>query len=136
MADYNILRRDRIYLAAPWVDKDKMELIARTFEAKGFSITHRWWEVDPDTAELSAQALKDYFGVVKADILVLLNTSKSEGKAVEQGIAIAEEKPIVAIGTLNSESKNIFHHLPNYTWVGSVEEAIKVMTTGKGLWHV
>ena len=126
------------YLAAPWVDRAKMPTIAEKFESCGHTITHKWWlhegGYDAPKAELERQALSDVFGVKRADVLVLINSQKSEGKAVEQGIAIAEEKPIVAVGRLGEIGMNVFHRLSNYTWVESVEEAVRVVTTGKGLW--
>lgn len=116
-----------LYIAAPWIDKDKMPEIAAKFESHGHSITHKWWETEdiPEskrTADvLRVQADLDMEGVITANIVVLFNTSKSEGKAVEQGIAVGMNKHIVAIGRLgDGVSKNVFHFLPNYTWLPSL----------------
>lgn len=129
----------KLYIAAPWVDRTKMPEIAAKFESYGHTVTHKWWLYEGSGyaaphAELAKQALADYFGVVKADVAVLINSSRSEGKAVEQGIAIALEKPIVAVGKLGELSLNVFHHMSCYSWVDTVEEAVQVVTTGKGLW--
>lgn len=129
----------KIYCAAPWVDRAKMPEIAAKFESCGHTITHRWWLYEGSgytapKAELAKQALSDYFGVVNCDVLVLINSSKSEGKAVEQGVAIALEKPIVAVGKLGEHSLNVFHCLNCYSWVDTVDEAVQMVTTGKGLW--
>jgi nucleoside 2-deoxyribosyltransferase len=123
----------KLYLAAPWIDKDKMEALAWKFEDAGHTITWRWWRTDDiaegweNTQSLAVQAFNDFHGVKDCDTLVLFNTSKSEGKAVEQGIAIALEKPILAIGKLGEMSKNVFHYLPNYKWVPFIEDAIKAL---------
>ena len=71
--------------------------------------------------ELASQAHADIYGVISADVLVLLNLAKSEGKAVEQGIALNRGIPIVAVGTART---NIFQHTQAYTWVPSVEAAL------------
>lgn len=112
-----------IYLAAPWVHRDAAKAAAGSLRLAGHTITEPWWD-HPDTSdpsELARQANADYIGVINADVLMLLNLVKSEGKAVEQGIALAHTIPIVAVGARGS---NIFQHLPDYTWVSSIEEAI------------
>jgi nucleoside 2-deoxyribosyltransferase len=123
----------RLYLAAPWVDKDKMPERANQFLEVGHTITWQWWKT-PDIKEdnqenhreLTIQANNDFNGVKDADILVLFNTAKSEGKAVEQGIALALGKPIIAIGKLgDGVAKNVFHYMRNYVWVESVHDALK-----------
>lgn len=120
-----------LYLAAPWIDKDKMGELAAKFEAKGHSITHKWWLVEDGLARtletLREQAQWDFDGVVAADVVVLFNTSKSEGKAVEQGIALGLGKPIVAVGKQGEISKNVFHYLSDYTWVDDVDGALEVL---------
>lgn len=123
----------RIYIAAPWADKDQMPRIAAAFEAAGQEITHKWWEVEnlPEAERspelLRNQADSDVQGVVDAKVLVLLNTSKSEGKATEQGIAIGLDKPIVAVGKLGALSQNVFHYLPRYHWVDDIPSAIQAV---------
>lgn len=123
----------KIYLAAPWADREKMEEIAQKFEGIGCLITHRWWSVeDVPAVERSPdlmrhQAKLDVNGVKSADAVVLLNSSKSEGKAVEQGIAIANNIPIIAVGERGQHSKNVFHYLRLYYWVPDVDTALTVM---------
>jgi nucleoside 2-deoxyribosyltransferase len=124
----------RIYLAAPWAHREDMPTISEQLEAAGHYITWKWWET-PDLkegsifdGELMKQAGKDMQGVIDADVLVVLNSAKSEGKAVEQGLAIAYKKPIIAVGKLgDGTAKNVFHYLPNYRWVETVDEASKIL---------
>jgi len=109
-----------------------MEAVALRFELDGHTVSHRWWNKELHENGLSPQeqAERDIQGVKNAECLVVLNTAKSEGKAVEQGVAIAEEMPIVGIGTgvwNESLSNNVFHTLPNYIWVDDVEEALLVL---------
>lgn len=111
-----------IYLAAPWVDRERAALEAVKLEAAGHEITEKWWEHEDTTDhdELVEQAKLDVVGVLAADMLVLLNTQKSEGKAVETGIAIMCCIPIAVVG----ERTNLFHHLDDVTLFNSVEEVI------------
>jgi hypothetical protein len=123
----------KLYLAAPWVDRNEMPAIAALFEAQGHTITCKWWatpdipEGENRDADLQACAVIDRDGVRTADVLVVFNTAKSEGKAVEQGIAINMNKPIIAIGKRGEVSKNVFHYLPLYRWVDSVGSAIATL---------
>lgn len=123
----------RVYLAAPWVDRTKMEPIAKLLEEHGFELTHKWWKTEdiPESARTSAmleeQAQNDFKGVYTADFVLVINSSKSEGKAVEQGIALARGIPIYIVGSRGEHSKNVFHYLPNYRWHDTVESAIRAM---------
>lgn len=124
----------RVYIAAPWVCRDQAREAGEKFKAAGVEITEEWWNHEnveqkfdgSDEShiknELKSQALKDVMGVFAADRFILLNIQKSEGKAVEQGMALAWSIPIIAVGNFGS---NVFHYLDNqYKFVGSVEEAI------------
>lgn len=125
----------KLYLAAPWVDRGEMTAISAQLEAAGHEITHKWWEVEEiEEGEgsieiLREQAARDFMGVWTCDKMVLINSKKSEGKAVEQGIALALDKDIIAVGKLGEQSKNVFHYLLNYKWVPTVEEAIACLQT-------
>ncbi|MBX4181762.1 nucleoside 2-deoxyribosyltransferase [Candidatus Parcubacteria bacterium] len=122
-----------IYLAGPWADRHLMPEIASKFEAIGCVCTHKWWEIeDVDEVErtpalLRKQAEMDRDGVEKAKLMILINSSKSEGKAVEQGIAIANHIPIIAVGKRGEFSKNVFHYLPLYFWSESIEAVLPVV---------
>jgi hypothetical protein len=58
--------------------------------------------------------------VVCASAFVLLNLEKSEGKAVETGVALGVGARRILVGPRS----NIFHYLPGWTRVNTVEEAI------------
>ena len=121
----------RVYLAAPWADRELMFERAAKFDMVGeFEITQRWWEKASGLSEsgytgdrVRAYAEEDMKGALDAEVVVVFQTSLSEGKAVEQGIALAKGTPIVSIGTIG-QVKNIFHFLPQYIWVDNIEEAI------------
>lgn len=120
----------KVYVAAPWIDKDLAQAVGDLVEAANCNITHKWWlfegqEEDASTAFKQECAELDVNGVKSADCLLLINSNKSEGKAVEQGIAIANSLPIIVIG---EQKSNIFQYLPCYTWTKTNEEAIDILT--------
>lgn len=115
----------RVYIAAPWNYRELAKAASSLVEAAGHTITWPWWDHecgDEDHAQLAELAWKDFRGVVGADVLLLLNYAKSEGKAVEQGIALLSGIPIIGVGP---HPTCIFHHVNVYTWVNTVEEAIE-----------
>lgn len=123
----------RIYLAAPWVDRDLAQRYAKFIESKGHVITHPWWNYEGADQTLESEeflkdcAKHDVAGVETADVVIVLNTNKSEGKAVEQGLAIAFEKPIICMTPGAAPTHNIFHHLSNYRHVKTMEQAVDAL---------
>lgn len=133
----------RIYVAAPWIHRDQAREAAGKILEAGHMITRAWWDHesmiednDPHRAKILAeQARKDLFGVQSADLMIVLNSAKSEGKAVEQGIAIDMELPIIGVGARGLVTKNIFHYLACYRWVSTIEDAIKEIPWFYKEWH-
>jgi nucleoside 2-deoxyribosyltransferase len=124
----------KVYLAGPWIARYSMPHYAQTIRDAGHTITHEWWRYDgegehkEDEKFLEQCAKNDVDGVKNSDIVIVWNTAKSEGKAVEQGLAIAYEKPIVVITPGEKPASNIFHYLRgNYTHVRSLPEAINTI---------
>lgn len=119
----------KIYIAAPWVRKQEAIEVGKRFEAAGHEITSRWFThvgTATDSAGVTApreqiqhQAMEDIDDVRRADLLVVLNLQKSEGKAVETGIALAAGIPVVSVGVRS----NIFQTLG--TELATVEEALE-----------
>jgi nucleoside 2-deoxyribosyltransferase len=124
----------RVYLAGPWVDRIIAKSIAGTLEKAGYTITHPWWnyegeDQDKETPESLAKfAQMDVDAVRTADAVVVYNSAKSEGKAVEQGLAIAWNKPIIVITPWDRPSSNIFHNLSNYTHVTNLHAALEKLS--------
>lgn len=122
----------RIYVAGPWTHKADAKAAADFLEAEGHTITKKWWEhrevpgyldwpvaaTEETNAELVQQAEEDIAGVISADVFVLLNLEKSEGKAVETGIALTHVPYCVLLGG----KSNLFHYLPAWTRVDSLGE--------------
>lgn len=121
----------RVYLAGPWATRDQMPGIAARFVEAGHTMSLRWWEHPDvpgtpsaaDNATMTALAHADFFGVVEADALVVVNAAPSEGKAVETGIALTMCLPVIVIGPRS----HIFHYLPSVRRVDSVDEAIAAL---------
>lgn len=115
----------RLYIAAPWNNKDEARAAALLFEKAGHTITQKWWN-EPPGADLDCSARADWKGVTTANVVIVLNIAKSEGKAVEQGIALQAGIPIV--GVRGRKQLNVFQHLtPEFTWLQTVEEAIEYL---------
>lgn len=123
----------RVYLAGPWVDRLIMPQLASRLEAAGHYVTHPWWQYEGAGESTESEeflrkcAQLDVDGVSSADVVLVYNSAKSEGKATEQGIAIALGKPIVCLTPFEKVTSNIFHHLALYTHVTSMDEAMEVI---------
>lgn len=123
----------KIYLAGPWIHRGDMPAIASQLEAAGHTITHRWWNYEGEAehtlpaSELARYAKLDVEGVKNCDIVFCINSAKSEGKAVEQGLAIAFEKPVILVTPGDRPSSNIFHYLFSFYHVKTVQEGIKAI---------
>lgn len=123
----------KVYLAGPWIDREKMPDIAKVLEANGHSITHPWWQYEGEGEEHETDefmrlcAVKDYEGVVNADAVVVYNSAKSEGKATEQGIAIAHDKRIILWTPGEKPTSNVFHHMYHYKHVKTLDQVLEAL---------
>lgn len=124
----------RIYVAAPWLRKPDAIAFANRLRALGHEITSRWFEHegDPndstgakiDIEEIRQQAQQDIEDVRRAEAIIVLNLQKSEGKAVETGIAITSGIPVISVGSRS----NIFQALG--LEVATEDEAIAAVQAG------
>jgi nucleoside 2-deoxyribosyltransferase len=115
----------RVYVAAPWADRSAAHIFAVALRHQGFEITRNWWdaECEEDDYEMLAEhAVEDIYAVEDADAFVLLQLDKSEGKAVEMGVALAAGIPIIVV-TYGGNPSNIFQHHPSVLLVNSVGDA-------------
>lgn len=123
----------KVYIAAPWVRRPEAIAIGEQFKAAGHELTCRWFyhvtDGDPmdstgvtcNPDSIRFQAMADIADVRAADALVVLNLQKSEGKAVETGIAIAAGKLVISVGPRS----NIFQALGQE--VATVEDALEYL---------
>lgn len=126
----------KVYIAAPWVRRPDAIAVGEQFKAAGHELTCHWFthvsDGDPmdatgltcDPVSIRQQATEDIYDVLRADVLVVLNLEKSEGKAVETGVAITAGIPVVSVG----KRSNIFQSL-GYE-VDTVDEALAVLAGG------
>lgn len=120
----------KVYVAAPWVRRQEAADVAAELARRGCTILHDWWNHeagDHDYAELQRLAALDRDAVLRCDLFVLLNLEKSEGKAVETGLAIGRFKEsgrplLIGVGPRYS---NIFQYLGDWLWFDSVQEFLR-----------
>ena len=111
----------RIYLAAPYSQKEQMQRYAAELQANDIIVTSSWLAKPhaPETQmkdltsdQHRAYAMQDIKDVQAADILVFFTdqtkTIVRGGRHVEFGIAVQRRIPIYVIG----DFENIFHYLP------------------------
>lgn len=117
----------KVYIAAPWAHREEAKTVRDKFVAKGFTVTSRWLDVDETTCSPVEEAHNDLVDILEAGVMVVLNLEKSEGKAFEQGFAMAHEKPIFVIGD-PANYLNIFQLLrPAVTFAYNVDEVIDAL---------
>lgn len=124
----------RVYLAAPWALRDTARNYAAIIAERGHILTHNWWDIDGDGSEdeifLRDCAHTDVLGVLSADVIVVVQGVVSEGKAVEQGIAIANAIPVIIIG---EKRTNVFQYLKWFTLVPDLATALEYVDAPTGV---
>lgn len=118
----------RVYVAAPWVRKADAVAAAKKLRERGFEVTSHWFEHEGDPNDntgksspdefIREQAKQDIYDVMIADALIVLNLEKSEGKAVETGIALAHGKQVFSVGPRSNIFQTLGHEM------NSVEEVM------------
>ena len=120
-----------IYLAAPWKRREDARIARDKIVAAGFTVNGEWLDVDVPTGAdgytsppdiMRREAIRDIKNVLNSQVVIVLNLQKSEGKAVETGIALATGKGIIIVGT---ERLNVFQYL-DIPMVETVEQAIEL----------
>lgn len=121
-----------IYIAAPWTHRDQAREAARQCDEAGHSITRPWWDCeagDEETEKLAELAWFDMLGVLQCDALIILNYAKSEGKAVETGLALGlklSDQGGPRIFLIGPKS-NIFHNMAFFEKYETLEEVLEVI---------
>lgn len=103
----------KVYLAAPFGDRSKMELVADFLKTRGYTITARWVYGGEDGLTRADIAKLDLDDVDAADAIVSFTFPRGTpttggGRHVEFGYALARGKRLIVIG----ERENVFHHWP------------------------
>ena len=110
----------KIYIAAPYTEREYAIAVMLACEASGITVTSRWLKSPDELADKFAR--EDLADVAAADWLVALNplayqNKGAGGRHVELGYAIALGKRIALVG----ERTNIFHYLSDIVRVESFE---------------
>lgn len=121
----------RVYVASPYEDRGTAAAMATILEGDGHKITRKWWLFEGGDENFTPQQLQDIaredaLGVLVCDVLVVLNTRKSEGKAVEQGLALGRRlvgsKPRIMIIGDKTKRGNIFQRMAQFEWFENIEQ--------------
>lgn len=122
----------RIYLAGPWTHRFQANGVAKQIRAAGHIVTSRWHDLwlesdSDDPTVLETEAQNDLLDLDHSDQLIVLNIEKSEGKAVEQGYALALGIPIIIVGDARARF-NIFQYLDAMTLVPDISAALNLLS--------
>ncbi len=116
----------KIYVAGPWITRADSKAFAQQLRDKGHTVTSRWHDMDGDSTDpnvLRTEAVNDLHDILSSEMMIVLNTSKSEGKAFEQGVAFWRGLPILIVG----QPSNVFHYMPHFTFVSDIAAALNVL---------
>ena len=106
----------KIYVAGPWVYRTYVREVAQRLEHEGHEVVSRWYNRDDAGAdEYSTQAVQDLVELDQANLFVVFNAAKSEGKSFEAGYAHGRGIPTVVVGPITAPGTCIFYHLPQVT---------------------
>lgn len=119
----------KIYLAAPWAHRHTLPPLVAQIRAAGHTLTSRWHDqwahVDShDPVVMRGEAQYDLDDVREAETVLVLNLEKSEGKAVEQGYALALHIPIIVVGDTRF---NVFQYLDTVRLVPDLPSALALL---------
>ena len=85
----------KIYVAAPYSQKDEASAIADSLEFMGCSIVSRWHKPNTIQPNLIFASQEDIDDIKECEILILLDWSQSQGKHFETGYAYQLGKKII-----------------------------------------
>lgn len=108
----------KVYIAAPYPERNLAIAVMRALEAKDVEVTSSWLKIVEQNDSPTAQ--KDLADVAACDVLLAINppawaNAGTGGRHVELGYAIALNKKIVLAG----DRTNIFHYLDHVVRVFS-----------------
>ncbi len=109
----------KLYIAAPFNNREKSLEYKARLEAYGHTITARWLTdhhekyEDMNLDTLAKEARVDLEDILAADAVLLMNTYPcSPGRMFEFGFAVAFGRPVLIYG---DTTKTVFAHLPGVT---------------------
>jgi nucleoside 2-deoxyribosyltransferase len=123
----------RVYLAGPWKHRLSAAMGRSYLRHRGIDVVSNWTDVDDtkDSQQLQKAAQQDWNELQQADVLVLLNLAKSEGKAVEFGSALQRGIRVIVVQPDVFARSHIFMHLPQVEFVTTLVEAADRLLIGE-----
>lgn len=130
----------KIYLAAPFEDRDEMLELKARLEKAGCVVTSTWLtpadgndnnmaSMQNKFGECRCRAIKDIEDILESNVLVLRKPKAKHrvpttgGHHVEVGICIGTGKPVVLYG----DRENVFHYLPQVQVAETFLDLCKVL---------
>lgn len=112
----------KVYIAAPYQERDYAITVMLALEARGIAVTSRWLKSPDELADQFAR--EDLADVASADWLLALNppayaNKGTGGRHVELGYALALGKRIALVG----DKTNIFHYISDIVRVDNFDPA-------------
>ena len=117
----------KVYIATKWENKRGAQNAAQILEAKGYEVTHRWFEAGVEEGfNLRECAENDLEGVRAADVFVLLSYPHKRGAFVEMGYFLAAHPGapvyVVTEPLYGNVYWCIFNELPNVFTISSLDK--------------
>jgi hypothetical protein len=119
-----------VYVASSFKNKDAVRKVFGALYASGHTVAHDWTALNADgmygyTLEVFLETCgkNDYFGVMRADAVILLAHEDMKDALAEMGVALGAGKPVIVVDAERKHS--VFYGLCKR--VGSVAEAIKAL---------
>lgn len=117
----------KIYLAAPFNQKEVMRQYRATFLQLGYPVTSSWIDepclsddLAPSDYYLASAAQRNLADMDEADILVVF-PGQGAGHHTELGYMLAFQKLIIVAGNRN----NVFHYIPTVLHVPDLEAVLQ-----------
>jgi nucleoside 2-deoxyribosyltransferase len=141
MNPYSLLK---VYLAAPFEDRDEMLSLRSVLASRGVLVTSTWLTpADGNHNNMAAiankfhecrcRAIKDIEDILAADVFILRKPKEKHrvpttgGHHVELGLCLGLGKPIILFGA----RENVFHYLPGVQVVETLPELLSVLKVGE-----
>ncbi len=122
----------KIFVAGKVGEENLVRKAMDLIKQGGHTITFDWTRIphlkpyDQNMEESKNAAILESQGLLEADALVLLAHEKGIGMYVELGMAIASQKPVYVVGTVNSPT--MFLHHPVVKRVKNINQVLDLLS--------
>ena len=113
----------KFYFAASLAEKDIAKELSEKIENRtNWKCTSTWFM--PSKRNGVDTAIDCLEEVDSADVLILYASTKTRGKWLECGYALAKNKPIIFYIENSNISHPTFAYMPQFTWVYNIKELV------------